>query len=520
MTIGGWNLKPSIYANKFKGRNCVVSFYNWVMKPEQKALREKAKKEMKGKVLGCWCAGKGKQTSCHGEVWIYIVDGYKTKSLEQVLKDEKDLFDEVSESKKWFDETYLDPEGEFYINPGSAFDRVRGMFMGLFMGDSMGALHEFEKGEQKLDKRIKEGLRHYNRYQKTYTTYGRGQVTDDSEMAITLANHMAQQYEIKLAEEGKVVPKIESSKLTLDYMAWGASGQNFMGKNTRFLFVGVKTLKGFESHYEKKFGFPCSFNTYNTETSDVAKNTLSNGSLMRCCSLALFPDGTEDFRDMDLTNPSDVVQDIEGDYLIAIRKALRGRSASHILEFLLRKNKDRSDEFQDVIEDLETGHRRTLKNLKRKGVLLEGKGSVMSSIYATLVCLMWYVDGVKPYKNESKITKPTILDMYQCLVEDFPESDSDTNCAIMGALMGAIMGYSKMEKEEKDFEYNASIVMDITEETEKPRHLIYHPSYMYTILPTLFDMYNYYNEVEDLTSYKKKVKSPTRIRIKPKTPKK
>ncbi len=42
----------------------IAKFREWLLAPEQTSLRKAARRELRGKVLGCWCAPK----SCHGDV--------------------------------------------------------------------------------------------------------------------------------------------------------------------------------------------------------------------------------------------------------------------------------------------------------------------------------------------------------------------------------------------------------------------------------------------------------------------
>lgn len=70
-------LKKSPYANPFKigkdgTRKAVIEKYReWFLnKPE---LVERAKQELKGKILGCWC----KPEACHGDVLAEVVDSEK-----------------------------------------------------------------------------------------------------------------------------------------------------------------------------------------------------------------------------------------------------------------------------------------------------------------------------------------------------------------------------------------------------------------------------------------------------------
>ena len=73
----GWQrLKKSPYANPFKigkdgNRDEVIEKYReWIL--AQPELVERAKRELKGKVLGCWC----KPDPCHGDVLVEIVEGF------------------------------------------------------------------------------------------------------------------------------------------------------------------------------------------------------------------------------------------------------------------------------------------------------------------------------------------------------------------------------------------------------------------------------------------------------------
>lgn len=73
--------RPSVWGNPFShlhktlaqvkvaSREEAISKYKeWLVK--QPELVEKAKKELKGRVLGCWCAPK----ACHGDILSAIVN--------------------------------------------------------------------------------------------------------------------------------------------------------------------------------------------------------------------------------------------------------------------------------------------------------------------------------------------------------------------------------------------------------------------------------------------------------------
>jgi hypothetical protein len=67
--------RSTIFGNPFRigidgDREEVIKKYEeWIMKDKQEILRNKMKKELKGKTLGCWC----KPLSCHGDIIIKII---------------------------------------------------------------------------------------------------------------------------------------------------------------------------------------------------------------------------------------------------------------------------------------------------------------------------------------------------------------------------------------------------------------------------------------------------------------
>lgn len=68
--------RPSKYGNPFVigkdgDRKTVIKKYEiWLMKDDQKELRHDIKKNLKGKILGCFC----KPEKCHGDVIAKIVN--------------------------------------------------------------------------------------------------------------------------------------------------------------------------------------------------------------------------------------------------------------------------------------------------------------------------------------------------------------------------------------------------------------------------------------------------------------
>jgi hypothetical protein len=53
-------------------REQVIAKYRaWIMEPDNAHMIEMAKRQLRGKVLGCWCAPR----ACHGDVLMEIANG-------------------------------------------------------------------------------------------------------------------------------------------------------------------------------------------------------------------------------------------------------------------------------------------------------------------------------------------------------------------------------------------------------------------------------------------------------------
>src|SRR5436853_7681534 len=120
-----------------------------------------------------------------------------------------------------------------------SLDRVRGMFMGAFLGDSLGAPHEFKCNSKVLYT----GLLQHRAFM-TSQYQGKkelevAQCTDDSELTITLLRTI-------IADKG-----YNKDNVIKAYLTWANSKVWMMGKNTRALLKGVTTLKGYQNRINK-----------------------------------------------------------------------------------------------------------------------------------------------------------------------------------------------------------------------------------------------------------------------------
>ena len=76
-SIGGWNLKDSIWKNKYTIKQCgsaekAVELYkiDLLKNPTLMALLP----SLKGKTLGCWCKNEKNPTACHGDVLVELAE--------------------------------------------------------------------------------------------------------------------------------------------------------------------------------------------------------------------------------------------------------------------------------------------------------------------------------------------------------------------------------------------------------------------------------------------------------------
>lgn len=117
-------------------------------------------------------------------------------------------------------------------------DKIKGMFISAFLGDALGAPHEFYCNRKvKYTGKLEHVPFRTSRFQGKQML-SIGQVTDDSEMTLTLLQQIL---------DGKY----DKQKVVLSYLEWANSGLWAMGRNTRELFKGIKTFKGYTKRYEK-----------------------------------------------------------------------------------------------------------------------------------------------------------------------------------------------------------------------------------------------------------------------------
>lgn len=278
-----------------------------------------------------------------------------------------------------------------------SLDRIRGMFMGVFLGDALGIPHEFRCNAKtpytgKLEFR---GF-HISQYQGK-KEFEVGQVSDDSEMTLTLLRTL-------IKDNGYV-----KNNMIMSYMAWANSeGLYSIGKNTRALLKGIKTLKGYQNRIAKILLLP---------ENEISQ---SNGSLMRVSPLSLLKDDICLIEDCDITNPNKVNRDCNLVYVKSLRLALQGKDRDTI--FQNAKNIAQTDEVKTVLQQVENREHRDIIN--KKGFVLHG-------IYCTFMVLTSF--------NDFSDAMAWIINQRGC--------DSDTLACIAGGLLGAVLGFEQVKSE-------------------------------------------------------------------------
>ena len=203
----------------------------------------------------------------------------------------------------------------------------------------------------------------------------------------------------------------DPDKAALSYMDF-AAGCPFLGKNTRALFYGVKTLNGYRNRVEK-----------------IIESSEGNGCLMRAAPLSVFKTKRRARLDCNLTNPNESSIECCEIYHSLLRKALK----DSVLEEI----------------DLESSFEKEITGKKK------GWCYIPLYIYSQTVKELTYRETV-----ESVIRKG---------------GDCDTNACILGSIWGAKEGFQKImedpiTKENWEVIYNAD-----TNDGDYPRPYKYHP---------------------------------------------
>ncbi len=288
-------------------------------------------------------------------------------------------------------------------------DSVKGMLIGLSVGDALGAPFEFRFSLPLSDYHsILEYPPKFNSQFQGTRYMVIGQHTDDTEMSLTLARSI-------LRNKG-----YNKNDATLSYMRWANSGNIGMGKNTRSLLKGVKTLRGYNNRYNKAMNGTLKGMKY-----DSLIEIQSNGSLMRCSPLALLKsDNWVQFiiDDINITNPNIVNHECGLIYITVIKRLLRKDDPQLVYE--AARILPSVDKIIEAFSDIDNRVNRDVTKMK---------GWVVHAFYCAMLSLYYITNPVNTYQS--------IIDMIIKL-----GGDTDTNAAIAGALCGSYFGYIKLQE--------------------------------------------------------------------------
>lgn len=302
-------------------------------------------------------------------------------------------------------------------------DRIAGWLLGLALGDALGAPHEFRNSKAKYTGKLEFPFTVPSRWQGTRTAVV-GMTTDDTEMSLVLAEHI-------IFNNGH-----SAGAMAMDYMKWAGTSHT-MGKNTRALFHGVKTLKGYQNHFAKQF------------PTDVERQAAqSNGALMRCGALALVYDNHAVAADCMLSNPSNVALDCNFVYTTLLRLTVEAQDTGQIdwykTVYLRAASIAQTDELKATLLSAEKGEPRDF---------VTNKGWCLHGMYAAVYCLL-------RYNNFGEAMAWVITQ----------RGDTDTNASIAAGILGAKLGANRMLAEPQTAS-NANILFNVdTTGGEFPRH--------------------------------------------------
>lgn len=281
--------------------------------------------------------------------------------------------------------------------PIISLDAVQGMFMGAFLGDSLGAPNEFKCNAKTPYTGILEHQGFMCSQYQGKKELAIAQVTDDSELSLALLRTM-------ISDHG-----YNREHVIMSYLRWANSGGWMMGKNTKAVLKGITTLRGYQNRINKILLLP------------VEKRSQSNGAMMRCSPLALLWDYESVVEDVNITNPNSTCIDCNLVYISALRLALQGVDGLSI--FSQVKDIAQTDEVKAVLLQVE---RREMRNIA------ENKGWCLHALWCSMMV-------ITSFTNYSEAVNWVITSQ--------PGSDTDTNACIAGALLGASLGLQKMQSE-------------------------------------------------------------------------
>lgn len=275
-------------------------------------------------------------------------------------------------------------------------ERLVDMIRGHYHGDACGAPYEFRcNSGVPITYHIQAPAFLASKYSRKESQIG--QCTDDTEMTVALMRAI-------MEKDGW-----DRNTVIRSYLSWANSGGWTIGTNTKELMRGVSTVSGYVKRYAKKM------------TPQVAEKCQSNGFLMRAWPLVLLHNLDDIEADVDLTNPNPLSRQVATIYVTALHLALIGTEPHAIFRKCHRMVTD--PKIERVFQQILDGTERNISYCK---------GWCLHALYCTLYTMIHfdnYHDGVMWVISQRG-------------------SDTDTNAAIAGALLGALYGIDDPETQQ------------------------------------------------------------------------
>lgn len=300
-------------------------------------------------------------------------------------------------------------------------DRALGMLWGHAIAESLGAPYEFGYASANPEMpMVYDGTVRYRFYIASrwpmrekpgailhtpfLLSWPVGTMTDDSAMTICALTSM-------VGEQGGIVAKYDKERTLTSYINWANSTPIDMGKNTRELFR--HKLKNVRAKYDKVY-----YEKFLSAEAAERPPILSNGALMRCSPFALFPD-LDAFRDdCALTNPYAVAVECNLVYGLALWMAVRGADKATIYAEV--RGRASTPEVKEVFAQLDAG------------IVRDTSGPTNGFCCHALWWAMRVLVRQEGFRD------------YIAGVATLRRTDTDTNSAIAGAMLGALEGYDKL----------------------------------------------------------------------------
>ncbi len=300
-------------------------------------------------------------------------------------------------------------------------DRLVGAFYGHSLGDVLGMPYEFARKKLPYSDLIQTVT--YNSQFHGARTTALGQCSDDTEMTGALVYALWTSLHAMAINGGHNVPQpcfdIETSRTSfrqffidssiMEYMKF-ANSSSFIGKNTRYLFYGIKTLP-----------------TYLKRRQLLTDDVQPNGSLMRALPLVFLRNENFVAMDAHVTNPGPVNGAMTLMYVHLVRNiifGMDGRSAANraVGYVLARFPGD-----QNVINMINSVN----PDVPLPDVTGKDKGWARHALHIAIVA------ACRTFSNFSEGIR-WIISL---------GGDTDTNGAIAGAVLGAIFGLAEMKND-------------------------------------------------------------------------